>query len=435
MDSSTAPWWWRRSPVRDAAYAVILTVCTVFGAYGEAHPHQISDQLPANSAAAHMPTAALLLVAVASLVLAGRNRCPLAVFAVSVAAVTVFSALGYENGAALLAPVAAVYTLATKETPRRAIGWAVLAAAVLMVVTSARNPFGPTGGGFYLIPGGIGIACLGGIAVSSRRAFVSSIEERAAQDAQRRIDEERLRIARDLHDVVAHTMATINVQAGTAAHVAAERPDVAVQALHTIKAASKDGLRELRAILDVLRRADEADPTQPMPGIGQLGTLIDRARQAGLTATFGVAGRQRPLPAAADLAAYRIVQESLTNTIRHAGPATAAVSLTYLDSELLVEVTDTGRGLAGPGPRDGDLPDRVPGTGHGLAGMRERATSVGGTIQAGPLADGGFRVAARLPAPDAGANVATGARRTRVGERGGAGAAGEAGQTVKAGGP
>jgi len=236
MDSSTAPWWWRRSPVRDALYAIVIAVCTVFGSYGEAHPRQISDKLPASSAAAHMPAAALLLVAAASLVLAWRNRWPLAVFGVSVAAVTVFTAFGYENGAALIAPVVAIYTLATKETPRRAIEWAVLAAAVLLAVTSARNPFGATGGGFYLIPGMIGVACLGGIAVSSRRAYVSSIEERATQDAQRHIDEERLRIARDLHDVVAHTMATINVQAGTAAHVAAERPDVAVQALQTIKA-------------------------------------------------------------------------------------------------------------------------------------------------------------------------------------------------------
>ena len=409
-----------------------MTVITVFGAYGEAHPRQISDQIPANSAAAHTPAAALLLVAVASLVLVVRNRWPLAVLGVSVAAVTVYSALGYVNGAALLAPVVAVYTVATKDTPLRAIGWAALATAVLMTATGLHNPFGPTGAGFYLIPGLVAAGCLGGIAVASRRAYVVSIEARAEQDAQRRIDEERLRIARDLHDVVAHTMATINVQAGAAAHVAAERPEVAVEALQTIKAASKDGLRELRAILNVLRRADEADPIRPTSGIAQVGTLAERARQAGLDTTLSVAGQQRPLPAAVELAAYRIVQESLTNTIRHAGPATATVSLTYLDGELRVEVTDTGGGKAagtgaaagaaagaatGPAAgwatgaagaatgaaagntRDGDAPERVPGTGHGLAGMRERAASVGGTVEAGPLADGGFRVAARLPAP------------------------------------
>ena len=405
MDSPQAPWWWRRSFVRDALYAGLTTVLIVFGAYGEAHPRQISDKLPANSAAAHMPTAALLLVAVAGLVLAGRNRWPRLVLAVSVAAVTVYSLLGYENGAALIAPVVAVYTLATKETARRAIGWAVAALVVLMAATAASNPFGPTGAGFYLIPGMVAAACLGGIAIASRRAYVASIQARADQEAQRRIDEERLRIARDLHDVVAHTMATINVQAGTAAHVATERPEVAVQALLTIKAASKDGLRELRAILNVLRRADEADPTQPAPGVAQFGTLIERARQAGLETTLSTGGPERPLPAAVELAAYRIVQESLTNTIRHAGPATAAVSLTYLDAELLVEVTDTGIGrLAGTGP--GDPADRPPGAGHGLAGMRERAASVGGTVEAGPLTATGFRVAARLPAPSAPASQA-----------------------------
>ena len=421
MDRAQVPWWSRRSPARDAVYAVLLTVITVFGAYGEAHPRQISDQIPANSPAAHTPTAALLLVAAASLVLVVRNRWPLAVLGVSVAAVTVYSALGYVNGAALLAPVVAVYTVATKDTPLRAIGWAALATAVLMTATGLHNPFGPTGGGFYLIPGMVAAACLGGIAVASRRAYVVSIEAGAEQDAQRRIDEERLRIARDLHDVVAHTMATINVQAGAAAHVAAERPEVAVEALQTIKAASKDGLRELRAILNVLRRADEADPIRPTPGIAQVGTLAERARQAGLDTTLSVAGQQRPLSAAVELAAYRIVQESLTNTIRHAGPATATVSLAYLDGELRVEVTDTGGGkTAGTGAaagasvspaagasagasagnaRDGDVPERVPGTGHGLAGIRERAASVGGTVEAGPLADGGFRVTARLPAP------------------------------------
>ncbi len=448
MDRAQVPWWSRRSSARDTVYAILITAITVFGSYGEAHPRQISDQLPAHSVAAHMPTAALLLVVVACLALAVRNRWPLGVLAVSVAAVTVYAALGYVAGAAQIAPVIAVYTVATKTTAHRAIGWAVLATAALMTATGLHNPFGPTGGGFYLIPGMIAVACLAGIAVASRRAYVVSIEARAEQDAQRRIDEERLRIARDLHDVVAHTMATINVQAGTAAHVAAERPEVAVEALQTIKAASKDGLRELRAILNVLRRADEADPIQPTPGIAQVGVLAERARQAGVATTVSVAGEQRPLCAAVELAAYRIVQESLTNTIRHAGPATAAVSLSYLDGELRVEVTDTGGGKpAGAGPvagavpaaaagnaQDGNVPDLVPGTGHGLAGMRERAASVGGTVEAGPQADGGFRVAARLPAPAPSAAGVTRATATPVAatETGVAGKAHEADETTAA---
>jgi signal transduction histidine kinase len=225
--------------------------------------------------------------------------------------------------------------------------------------------------------------------VANRRAYVDSIRDRAEQDARRRIDEERLRIARELHDVVAHTMATINVQAGVAAHVLTSRPEAAADSLQAIKTASKDGLRELRAILNVLRQADDADPTQPAPGTAQLETLISGARRAGLDTTLTVTGEPVPLPSAVDLAAYRIVQESLTNAIRHAGPATAAVSLGYGRDELHIEVTDTGRGLGDPGASHNG--------GHGLAGMRERAATVGGSLETGPSPAGGFRVAARLP--------------------------------------
>ena len=190
----------------------------------------------------------------------------------------------------------------------------------------------------------VAAALFAGIAVANRRAYVASIHDRAEQDARQRIDEERLRIARELHDVVAHTMATINVQAGVAAHVLSSRPEVAAESLQAIKAASKEGLRELRAILNVLRQADDADPTQPAPGTAQLPDLIAGARRAGLETTFTVTGQQVPLPAAVDLAAYRIVQESLTNAIRHAGPATAAVVLDYHHDELQIDVTDTGCG-------------------------------------------------------------------------------------------
>jgi signal transduction histidine kinase len=389
MDGEPVLRWWRGGG-RDIVYALIMTAITVGGAYGEAHPRQISDQLPAGSAASHTPAAAFALVAVASLVLAVRYRWPRVVLATSAGAVTVFSLLGYVNGAAVLAPVVALYTLCTKLPARRALAWGVLITAVLMGATAANNPFGPAGAGFWLLPGLTTAATLGGIAVASRRAYVASIEARADADARRRIDEERLRIARDLHDVVAHTMATINVQAGAAAHVLRDRPEVAAEALATIKSVSKDGLRELRAILDVLRQADEADPTRPAPGIGQVQGLVDGAVRAGLKTTLTMTGRPRPLPAAVDLAAYRIVQESLTNTIRHAGPATAEVVLTYADGELLVDVTDTGLGGAADAAAGGG--------GHGLIGMRERASTVGGSLQAGPRPGGGYRVSAQLPA-------------------------------------
>jgi len=396
METVRAAWRrWLNSPVRDVAFALVVTVVLVSGSYGEGHPSSPSDQIQFRGHVIPHPTfAALLLVAIACLALAWRHRRPVAVLAVSAAAVTVYSLLGYVNGAALVAPVLALYAVATQVSVRRAAAAAVATLVLLMTATGVNNPFGHfDGGGFVLIPGVVAAALFAGIAVANRRAYAASIQDRAEQDARRRIDEERLRIARELHDVVAHTMATINVQAGVAAHVLSTRPEAAAEALQAIKAASKDGLRELRAILNVLRQADEAEPTQPAPGTAQLDALIAGARRAGLETTLTVTGEPVPLPAAVDLAAYRIVQESLTNTIRHAGPAAAAVSLSYHDDELRIDVADTGRGEP-PGAARGKA-------GHGLAGMRERAAAVGGTVETGPCPGGGFRVAVRLPVPAA----------------------------------
>jgi len=393
--------------------AVVLTVILVYGSYGEGHPQGVADRVQFRGHPVPHPTAALLLVAVACLVLAWRRRWPVAVLAISVAAVTAYTLLGYVNGAALIAPVIALYAVATRLSVLWAVTAGLVTVGVLMAASAARNPFGYiSAGGYYLIPL-MGVAVVfGGIAVVNRRAYAASIRDRAEQDARRRLDEERLRIARELHDVVAHTMATINVQAGVAVHVLPTRPEVAADALQAIKTASKEGLRELRAILDVLRQADDADPVQPAPGIAQLDALIDGARRAGLQTTLTVTGEPFPLPAAVDLAAYRIVQESLTNVIRHAGPANAAVVLSYRPGELSIDVTDTARAPADSAPSststasDTSTPSAsaasaasiaIGTTGHGLAGMRERAATVGGTVLTGPGPGGGYHVAARLP--------------------------------------
>ena len=255
----------------------------------------------------------------ACLVLAWRRRWPVAVLGVSVAAATTFTLLGYLNGAVLVAPMAALYTVAAFTSIRRAVGYGIATLVILGSASIAVNPLGPFGGGVVILPFMVAVVVVAGIAVANRRAYVASIRDRAEHDARRRLDEERLRIARELHDVVAHTMATINVQAGVAAHVLPTRPEVAAESLQAIKTASKEGLRELRAILNVLRQADDADPTQPAPGTARLEDLIAGARRAGLETTFTVTGDPVPLPGAVDLAAYRIIQESLTNTIRHAG--------------------------------------------------------------------------------------------------------------------
>ena len=394
MEGGFAVWWrrWRYSDAYNVITALVVTVIMVGGAYGEAHPHQISDQVPAGAAAAHTPDVAFVLVAVAGLVLAARRRYPLPVLAFSTAAVMAYSLLGYVNGAPMVAPSIALFVVAESLPRRVALTAAVVAGAGLISASLANNPFGATGGGFILIPALIVVPVLAGVAVRSRNAYPASIGERAEADASRRVDEERLRIARELHDIVAHSMATINVQAGVAEHVLADNPAAAGAALRAIKIASKDGLRELRAILNILRQADEADPTQPAPGLAQVGGLISGAEQAGLPTTLRCSGQVRQLPAGLDLAAYRIIQESLTNAIRHAGPAAATIELSYNAAALRIEVTDTGRGGAG---------QHTQATGHGLIGMRERAVSAGGTLEAGPAAAGGYRVVAALPHDDA----------------------------------
>jgi len=291
MDWVRAAWqWWRRSPARDVVFAALMTAITVSGSYGEGHPHNPSDVIQFHNEPIPQPSAtALLLVAVASVVLIWRHRWPLAVLAVSTAAVLGYTLLGYVNGAALVAPAAAVYAVSTNVSVRRALAASGITLAALLVATAARNPFGAaTSGPVVVLPVLVAAACLGGIAVSNRRAFVASIEARAEDEARRRIDEERLRIARELHDVVAHTRSTINVQAAAAALLLADRPGEAAEALAAIRTASKNGLRELRTILNVLRQADEADPTGPAPGLAQLEALIAGVNQAGLPTTLVV---------------------------------------------------------------------------------------------------------------------------------------------------
>ena len=378
--------WWRHPPARDAVWALAITAVLLYGAYGEAHP-STTAYFKSGQHLPHTPAPALILVAVATLVLCWRRRWPVAVLCVSVAAATAYTLLGYVNGAVLVAPMIALYTVATQSGARRAVAYGLGTLAVLGLASVWVNPLGRFGGGVDILPFMVAVVVFAGIAVANRRAYTASMLE---QEARRRVDEERLRIARELHDVVAHTMATINVQAGVAAHVLSSRPEAAAESLQAIKAASKEGLKELRAILNVLRQADDADPTQPTPGTAQLEDLIAGACRAGLETTFTVTGEPVPLPTTVDLAAYRIVQESLTNAIRHAGPATAAVSLAYYPGELRIDVTDTGRGQP-TGVAAGQS------GGHGLAGMRERAATVGGTVETGPGPGGGYRVAARLP--------------------------------------
>ncbi len=390
---------WRLPPrLFDVVFALFMTVVVVVGSIGESYPRQPGDKVSHGHVTPVAPWPAYLLVAAAGLVLIWRRRHPVPVLGVSLACVAAYSALGYVNGSALLAPTVALYAVALTVSWRRAVGYALLTLSVLAGFTAGFNPFGTFGGGFVLIPGLVAAGLFAGLAVANRRAYVEAIRQRAElaertrdEEARRRVDDERLRIARELHDVVAHTMATINVQAGVAAHVDRDLPEQTASALAAIRDASKSGLRELRAILAVLRQADEAEPTQPAPGLAEIETLARTVSAAGLPTVVEVVGRRRPLSASVELAAYRIIQESLTNALRHAGPARATVRLDYRDRALAVEVSDTGRGRATASSE---------GSGHGLVGMRERAAAVGGTLRAGPGEHGGFWVRADLPADD-----------------------------------
>ncbi|GAA4942680.1 hypothetical protein GCM10023224_26440 [Streptomonospora halophila] len=244
------------------------------------------------------------------------------------------------------------------------------------------------------------VVLLVGEIARSQRAYMREAQHRAAEaertreeEARRRAVEERLRIAREVHDVIAHSISLINVQAGAAAH-RRDDPGAAYAALDRIKEASRDTLRELRSTLGVLRQVDEdGAPTAPVPSLARVDDLAEQTAAAGLPVRLEVTGRLAQLPAAVDLAAYRIVQESLTNALRHSGAAGAEVCVHYGGGELRVVVADDGGGTA-------------PGTdpqGNGLRGMRERAAAVGGACSAGPRDDGpGFAVRAAFPlhAPD-----------------------------------
>jgi signal transduction histidine kinase len=373
----------RRSPrAFDLALAVVMALVTVAGSVGESHPGNPSDKPPAGVHIA-APAAAYLLVAVSALALIWRRRRPVVVLAVSLGAALLYICLGYFGGAVMLNPMFALYAVAVAVPTARAIALSVITMLSLMAATAAFGPFG-TGGGFALIPGEVAAALFLGLRVASRHAALRASEVQA----RRAVDAERLRIARELHDVVAHTMSTINVQAGVAAHVIDRQPEQAAKVLEAIKQASKEGLRELRGILNVLRQADEQDERSPAPRLAQLDELVENTTRAGLPTSVTVHGQERTLAPTVDLTAYRIVQESLTNALRHAGPTTASVTLSYTDDQLQVEVLD-----GGPGPFD----RTAHGAGLGIAGMRERAEAVGGSLLVGPGPEGGFRVQARLP--------------------------------------
>ncbi|WP_181139238.1 sensor histidine kinase [Streptomyces sp. Ru72] len=340
----------------------------------------------------------LMVLGAAALVL--RRRRPMAVLAVTVALSLVELVTADPRAPVAMSAVVALYTVAS--TTDRPTTWRV-GLLTMTVLTAAAMLAGPLP--WYAqenlgLFAWTGMAAAAGDAVRSRRAFVQAIRERAEraertreEEARRRVAEERLRIARDLHDVVAHHIALVNVQAGVAAHVMDKRPDQAKEALSHVREASRSALNELRATVGLLRQSGDPEaPTEPAPGLARLDELADTFRSAGLPVEVAGADDGTALPAAVDLAAYRVIQEALTNVRKHAGPtAKAEVSVVRVGPDVEITVLDDGPGEDGP-PGDDDGHG-----GHGLLGMRERVTAVGGSLTTGPRYGGGFRVHAILP--------------------------------------
>ena len=224
--------------------------------------------------------------------------------------------------------------------------------------------------------------------IRRHRAYVASLRERALREA---LSEQRLQIARELHDIVAHAMSVVAVQAGVGSHLIATRPDEAAKSLRAIEDTARAALSETRSLLSVMRDEDH-DPASrsPAPGLDNLQALVQRVADAGQPVALHVEGQPRALPHSLELSLYRVVQEALTNVVRHAAPsASATVIIRYDDGGVAVEVTDDGRGTGNK---------RADGHGHGLAGRRERVSLLGGELSAGPRAGGGYRVVAHLPA-------------------------------------
>jgi signal transduction histidine kinase len=329
----------------------------------------------------------LLLVA-GPLALTFRRRFPIGVLLVNAVAIAGYLVLGYPYGPVFLAVVVALVNAVWQG--QRLAAWLVGTAGPVLawwlqdlVGRVPGRSLADTLGSLAWVM----VVLLVAEAVRFRRERLAEAERAREQRSRQIADEERLRIARELHDVLAHNISMINIQAGVALHLADELPEPARAALQAIKDASRDTLRELRATLGVLRRVDEHAPRDPTPGLARLDELLARTTANGITVRKEVTGAPRPLPAGTDLAAYRIVQEALTNAHRHAAAGTVWVRVGYGDDRLTLSIEDDGTGHTA----DTD------GSGTGIAGMRERARALGGTLAAGPRPGGGFRVRAVLP--------------------------------------
>lgn len=333
-----------------------------------------------------------LLLALIVLPFLLRRRFPFAVFVVTSMSLVLYSFLGYTEGALPMIVLVGMYTVGSRCPPSQmAAAVVILSSGMVVLYLDPTDPldFGNVVSNLAFFAA----ALMFGWTVRSRRERLDALEARAEalereqeEEALRAVESERLRIAQELHDVMAHSMGVIAVQAGAGMHVIDRNPEEAKRALENISLTSRSTLTELRRLLGVLRDETSGAEFAPAPGIDELGRLVGEMEESGIEVELHVSDNL-DVPAGVDLTAYRIVQEALTNVLKHAGPAKATVNVSGDGGVLSIEVSDDGRGING----------RSDGSGHGLMGMRERVGVYGGTLAAGPADGGGFRVTARIP--------------------------------------
>jgi signal transduction histidine kinase len=361
--------------------AVLATVFIVLGLLTTA----ASESDSAGVTYEHRDATAYALVLAATAPHFFRRRFPLPVFLASATAVVVLAISEYNEGFLPFAVLVGAYTVGAYCRAREVVVAAVLMAALLTAVYVGDAPgFGR--GELATNLAIFGTAMLLGWTMQSRRVRLEILEREREEEGRRAAADERLRIAQELHDVVAHSLGVIAVQAGVGMHMIDTDPDEARRALEHISRTSRSSLAEIRRLLGVVRSGEGA-AYAPTPGLADLPRLVAEVNGAGLAVDLEVEGEATGAPAGVELTAYRIVQEALTNTLRHAGPARATVRLAHEPGLICVEVIDNGHGPDGAGPAGG----------HGLVGMRERVAVYGGTLEAGRGPVGGFRVVARLP--------------------------------------
>ncbi|SEG66613.1 Signal transduction histidine kinase [Thermomonospora echinospora] len=390
--------WLRRHPqVADLIVAVLLLAAGV--------PQLLLTELPVDAAVHFRSPDAVnaLLVAAVTLPLALRRTLPMTVLMFITAGQLLLAGLNYPSSPADVAAfLIAIYSAAAhRALAHSALGGLIAFAAfnVMLVLYDLHTSFLDYVTNCALL---VGVWLLGRN-LRLRRAYLAELEDRAARlerargtDARAARVEERSRIARELHDVVAHHVSVMTVQAGAARRILDRSPDSAREAMGTIEEVGRTALSEMRRIVGVLRTERDTAPAgqelSPQPGIADLGELIDHVRETGLSVNLWIEGEARTLSPGVDLAAFRLIQEALTNTLKHAGPqARAWVRLRYTDADLTVEIEDNGRGAETLLSGNGDRP------GHGLVGMYERVALYGGELRIGPRVGGGFGVRARFP--------------------------------------